>query len=152
MKNVVLITGVALVVGIVVSNYIFLNAAVKTVDKFLNAVQSNNPAEVSKLFCKDAVLIGTVSQIERKGDDIHRYFEYFTNLPNIRVLSKKHSVTTIDPDVQVNNAFVTWSWDGLEKPMVARMTFVVKNKCIFELHSSELPKENEKLYKVSHKY
>jgi len=152
MKNVVLITGLILVVAIVVSNYMFAKAAVRTVDKFLNAVESNNPDEVYKLFCRDAVLMGTVSQVERKGEDILHYFEYFANLPNIRVLAKKYSVTAIEPDVQVNNAFVTWTWDGLEKPVVARMTFVVKNKCIFELHSSELPKENEKLYKVSHKF
>lgn len=93
-----------------------------------------------------------MSQIERKGEDIKLYFDYFANLPNIRVMDKKYQVLEIEPDVWVNNAFVTWMWDGLENPITARMTFVVKDNCIYELHSSELPKENKKLYKISNKF
>ena len=141
-----------LMVAIVASQFLFPNAAVQTVDLFLEAVQQHEPKRVASLFCRDGVLLGTVSQIQRKGEDIERYFNYFAKLPNIHVLSKQHNVSRIEPDVQINNAVVTWTWDGLEKPVVARMTFVVKNSCIFELHSSELPHENEKLFHVSHKY
>jgi len=141
-----------LIVAIVSSYYLFPNAAVRTVDLFLEGVQQHDPKRVASLFCRDGVLLGTVSQIQRKGEDIERYFDYFAKLPNIRVLSKQYNVSRIESDVQINNAVVTWTWDGLKEPVIARMTFVVKNSCIFELHSSELPSENEKLFHVSHKY
>ena len=120
--------------------------------QFLNLVTTHDPEGVANLFCPKGVLLGTVSQIERTGEDIRRYFDYFANLPNIHVINKKYNVLEIEPDVWVNNAFVTWMWKGLEKPITARMTFVVKDNCIYELHSSELPKENTKLHKISNKF
>jgi hypothetical protein len=121
-------------------------------DHFLNLVVSHDPEGVANLFCSEGNLIGTVSRIERTGEDIRLYFEYFANLPNIRVMNKKYIVHEIENDVWINNAFVTWMWDGLEKPITARMTFVVKDNCIYELHSSELPKENKKLHKISNNF
>ena len=56
---------------------------------WINAVtKKNNPAEVAKLFCSDANLVGTVSQIKRRGDDIKKYFDYFAKLPEIKVVKK----------------------------------------------------------------
>lgn len=128
------------------------SSASKLTDAFLDAVQRHQPLEVARLFCREAVLWGTVSKIRREGADIERYFEYFANLPNIRVVSKDYAVAAIEDDVEINNALVTWTWDGLEKPVQARMTFVVKDQCIFELHSSALPEKNEKLHKISQKF
>jgi hypothetical protein len=128
------------------------NETEKITNKFIKAVESNDPEKVSKLFCSNGILIGTVSQVERKNEDIRLYFDYFAKLPNIRVLSKQYSITDIEPDVHVNNAIITWTWDGLKSPIIARMTFVIKDNCIFELHSSALPEENEKLHKISNKF
>jgi len=111
--------------------------------------EKHNPEAIGKLFCTDGNLVGTVSQIKRKGEDIKRYFDYFAKLPGIKVVSKKYNISKIVDNVYLNTAFITWSWDGLEKPITARMTFIYRNKCIFQLHSSALPELNKDLYKIS---
>lgn len=103
------------------------------------------------MFCRDGVLIGTVSQVRRTGEDIQKYFEYFARKPGLSVLDKKYSISRVDDNVTVNDAFITWTWNGLEDPLVARMTFVFKGKCIFELHSSALPGLNDDLLRISGK-
>ena len=111
--------------------------------------EKNRPEAIGKLFCTDGNLIGTVSQIKRNGEDIKRYFDYFAKLPGIKVISKEYNISKVTNNVYINTAFITWSWDGLEKPIVARMSFVYRNKCIFQLHSSALPELNKDLYKIS---
>jgi|TARA_B110000495_G_C22869110_1_gene506781 hypothetical protein len=111
--------------------------------------EKNNPEAIGKLFCTDGNLVGTVSQIKRKGEDIKRYFDYFAKLPGIKVVSKKYNISKIVDNVYLNTAFITWSWEGLEKPITARMTFIYRNKCIFQLHSSALPELNKDLHKIS---
>ena len=123
------------------------SSASRLTDAFLDAVQRHQPLDVARLFCREGILLGTVSNLRREGADIERYFDYFANL---RVVSKEYAVAAIEDDVEINNALVTW--DGLENPVQARMTFVVKDQCIFELHSSALPEKNDKLHKISHKF
>ena len=113
---------------------------------------NNNPQNIYQLFCSDGSLIGTVSQIIRYGKDIENYFEYFAKLKNIQVIKKEYVVSKVCENVYVNTAFMMWSWDGLESPITTRMTFIYKNKCIFQLHSSMLPGLNENLKLVSGKY
>ena len=110
--------------------------------------QNKNPESIYKLFCRDGILIGTVSQSERKKRDIKKYFDYFARLPELRVLSKFYSVTRITDNVYVNNALITWMWKGLKDPVIARMTFIYRNRCLFELHSSKLPDLNKDLKKI----
>lgn len=127
------------------------HAAEQVTERFLEAVQSGDPRAVAALFCPDAILLGTVSQIERRGRDIRKYFDYFAKLPNIHVVERTHEISELEPDIYVDNALVTWAWDGHE-PLTARMSFMVKDGCIFELHSSELPHESEKLHEASGKW
>jgi hypothetical protein len=109
----------------------------------------NNPKKVSELFCHDGSLLGTVSRIKRTGRPaIKEYFEYFARKPGIKVLNAKYNISKVTDRVYINSAFVTWGWDGLYQPITARMTFVFRknmsgNFCIFQLHSSALPDENE---------
>jgi hypothetical protein len=122
----------------------------KMTDLWIKEVtEKHNPEAISKLFCIDGNLVGTVSQIKRNGKDIKRYFDYFAKLPGIKVVSKEYNISKVVDNVYINTAFITWSWDGLEKPIVARMSFVYRNKCIFQLHSSALPELNKDLYKIS---
>ena len=119
-------------------------------DNWINAVTVNHdPDKIMKLFCKDGNLLGTVSQVKRKGKDIKLYFDYFAKLPNIKVISKRYDITKVTSNVFINTAFITWMWDGLEKPIIARMTFVFRDLCIYQLHSSALPTLNESLLKIS---
>jgi len=119
-------------------------------DKWINNVtKKNDPKAVAKMFCRDGNLVATVSQIIRKGDNIRKYFDFFAKLPEIEVKDRKYSISKITPDVYVNTAFITWKWKGLDEPIVVRMTFVFRNKCIFQLHASALPELNESLKKIS---
>ena len=119
-------------------------------DNWIKEVTVNhNPENIAKLFCSDGNLVGTVSQVKRKGIDIKLYFDYFANLPGIKVISKKYNISKVTPNVFVNTAFITWYWDGLKQPITARMTFIFRDKCIFQLHSSVLPEINQNLLNIS---
>ena len=152
MKKVIIL---ALIVSIIILIYYNLfNINKKTIsdltDKWCNEVTINhNPTTISNLFCNDGNLVGTVSQVKRKGNDIKLYFDYFAKLPNIRILKKIYNISKVTSNVYINTAFITWQWDGLDEPIIARMTFIFRNKCIFQLHSSALPAINNSLLKIS---
>jgi hypothetical protein len=110
---------------------------------------AHNPQAIARLFCPDGNLVGTVSQVKRTGTDIERYFDYFANLPGIKVVAKEYKISPVENNVYVNTAFITWQWDGLDKPITARMTFLYRDNCIFQLHSSALPELNEDLLDVT---
>lgn len=110
---------------------------------------NHDPEAIYKLFCPDGNLVGTVSQIKRKGLDIKAYFDYFAKLPGIKVVSRQYNISKVTNNVFLNTAFISWHWNGLKKPIVARMTFLYRNKCIFQLHSSALPDINKNLLKIS---
>jgi len=111
--------------------------------------ENNNPTAVYELFCPDGNLVGTVSQIERRGENIRGYFDYFAKLPGVKALSKEYNINKVTEDVHINTAFITWTWDDLKEPIVARMTFVYRNERIFQLHSSTLPSLNKELLRIS---
>ena len=124
----------------------------KLTDKWIDGVTKfNDPKKISKMFCNGGNLVGTKSQILRKGKQIEGYFKYFAKLPKIRVVSKNYNISKVSDDnsVYLNTAFIKWTWEGLEKPITARMTFLFKNNCIFQLHSSSLPNMSKKLLNVS---
>lgn len=100
---------------------------------------------VASLFSDDATLVGTVSQQVRTGNQIEQYFNFFVNLPNISATPLKSYLTNVSDDVYLNTLFVEWNWDGLEKPIVARMTFLFKKDKIYLLHSSGLPDRPDEL-------
>ena len=110
-----------------------------------NVTEKNDPKLVSEMFCDDGNLIGTVSQNKSQGMYIKKYFDYCAKLPEIKVIDKIYNISEVASNVYINTAFVTWNWKGLKKPVVARMTFVFRNKCIFQLHSSALPDMNKDL-------
>jgi len=119
-------------------------------DKWIYEVTVNhNPENIQNLFCKDGSLVGTVSKVIRTGYDIKFYFNYFAKLPGIKVINKKYNIMKITNNVFLNTAFITWYWDGLDQPITARMTFIYRDKCIFQLHSSVLPEINKNLLNIS---
>jgi hypothetical protein len=119
-------------------------------DKWIIEVtKKHNPEAISKMFCSDGNLVGTVSQIKRQGKDIKTYFKYFAKLPGIKVINKKYNISQVTDNVFINTAFITWSWDGLQEPVTARMTFTFRDDCIYQLHSSALPDLNKDLVNVS---
>ena len=130
------------------------SVSVKDIEDLTNlwireVTERNNPEAISKLFCADGNLVGTVSQVKRNGADIKKYFDYFAKLPGIRVVAKEYNISKITDNVYLNTAFIRWQWEGLSEPITARMTFIFRNKCIFQLHSSALPDLNKDLYKIS---
>jgi len=146
-----------LLIGSLMFIYFMYNAFVnnrqniiKATDNWINAVTvKHDPAKIANLFCSDGNLVGTVSKIKRTGKDINLYFEYFANLPGIKVISKEYNISKVTSNVYINTAFITWVWDSLDQPIVARMTFVFRDNCIFQLHSSALPELNKNLLNIS---
>jgi len=66
------------------------HAAEQVTERFLAAVESGDPR--AALFCPDAILLATV-QIERRGRDIRKYFDYFAKLPNLHVVERTKSAS-----------------------------------------------------------
>jgi len=105
-------------------------------------VRFHDPPSIRDRFCDDGNLLGTVSQTIRRDDKIREYFEYFARQPGIRILERVYNISHVEGDVWLNTAFVTWWWDKLPQPLVARMTFLFRRGCIVQLHSSALPKQH----------
>ena len=122
----------------------------KLTDNWIEMVTiENNPTKVAELFCSDGSLVGTVSKEIRTKENIKAYFNFFAKLPGIKVISRTYNISKISSNVYTNTAFITWNWDGLKEPIVARMTFIFRGNCIFQLHSSALPELNEDLLHIS---
>jgi hypothetical protein len=118
-------------------------------NQWIDAVVSeHNSAKIAAMFCPDGNLVGTVSTRIRQGAAIEQYFDYFANLPGIAVLDAEYLVSRVTDNVYLNTAFITWTWDG-QSPLVARMSFLFRDDCIFQLHSSVLPEANEHLRALS---
>ena len=155
MNSIILIVVFAII--LVLSQYVIPKNTTCTIkeisdltDQWIKEVTVNHdPDAIHKLFCEDGNLIGTVSQVKRKGMDIRRYFDYFSKLPGIQVTDKQYNISKVTDRVFINTAFIAWYWDGLETPLVARMSFVFRDNCIFQLHSSKLPGINDKLLQIS---
>ena len=109
-------------------------------DKWLDEITLNkDPNEAYKLICSDGSFIGTVSEIKKKGEDIKEYFDYFANLPGLKVIKKKYNIVKITDNIYTNTAFITWSWDDLDEPLNTQIVFTFKNKCIYQINTNNLP-------------
>lgn len=145
---------ILILVAVIGAYYLFLGSGSKQntatlTDNWINAVTvKHDPAYIASLFCSDGNLVGTVSQTIRKDDAIKQYFNYFAKLPGIKVLKREYDIQKVSNNVYLNTAFITWTWDDLDEPIVARMTFIFRGNCIFQLHSSALPDLNESLKKT----
>ena len=129
------------------------NTSKKTVENITNefiynVTKSNNSTSLNNQFCNNGYLIATLSRKTRrktKQGGMKEYFDYFANLKGISVLSKHYDIQKISKNVYLNQATIEWKWDDINKPVTARMTFIIKNNCIFLLHSSSLPPFNKKI-------
>ena len=124
-------------------------------DKFLYFTTVLNDADATaSLFCSEGILMGTVSQIIRTGNDIKRYFDYFVNLDQLTAISKAYTISQIPgTDVWINNAYITFQyWNGTSYSVIqARMQFTYDGSCIYELYSAQLPALNSHLVEISGK-
>lgn len=118
-------------------------------DQWCETALNKTPSDMVDLFCNNSILLGTVSQTIRDSpESIYDYFNYFMNIQGLEIINKNYNITKINPTTYVNNAYITWVYDGRE-PFTARMTFVYENTqgrwCLFLLHSSVLPDRVEAL-------
>ena len=107
----------------------------------IEKIRSNNPNEVSDLYHKDGVLLGTFSNIERNGKRL--ILDYFKNLLKSQVDVKiitKHEYKT--KDIAIASGLYNFIVNN--KEIKARFSFVFlktkKNWEILSHHSSILPK------------
>lgn len=139
----------ALIVKLFVDKFVVLEGFTNSEDKvkdltdrWITSISSNNDGdEAYQLICSDGKLVGTVDSIEKNGEDIKKYFNYFAKLPNIKVKNKKYNISEISKDdIYTNTAYITWEWDDLEEPLTTKIQFTFKDKCIHQIKFDELPK------------
>ena len=104
-------------------------------NKFLTRVTKKNLDKttqatlIDELFCENATLRGTVSQIIRNKNSnpsIKDYFEaYFSraNIPGLRVLRRKFKVVKLNNNLYANYAYVKFNIDK-ETQVTAVMSFI----------------------------
>ena len=110
-------------------------------ETWVEKIKTNDPKQVASLYHADGLLLGTFSDIERKGYDL--ILEYFENLLKAKVdveIITQHEHKT--DSLVVSSGLYNFKVDG--KIIKARFSFVfVKTKESWKIlshHSSELPK------------
>ena len=69
-------------------------------EKMIFEIVKKNPNKVTNMFCNGAKLITRTSKITKSGIHIEEYFNFFANLPNIKVLEKNYNIEKIGVDIQ----------------------------------------------------
>jgi len=111
--------------------------------KWINAIKTGNPKEVTNLYYDDGILLGTFSNKERIGHEL--ILEYFENLlkspVEVEIVSEHASVSE---SVAVNSGLYNFVTDG--KTINARFSFVYqKNNDEWKItshHSSVIPESD----------
>jgi len=121
----------------------------KSTAAWMHAVVNQSDSQaVADLFCANGMLVATAGFGIRKqtnstdgwgdeeGHTIKKFFDYFATLPGQRISNRHNNIVRLSTQVYVNNAWVSWTWDG-NAGMATRMTFVfvetASGTCIFEL-------------------
>ena len=112
-------------------------------DTWVEKIRTNDPKQVASLYHDDGLLLGTFSDIERKGHDL--ILDYFENLLKAQVdveivTQHKHESDSIVS----NSGFYNFIVDG--KTVNARFSFVFiktdNDWKILSHHSSVLPESH----------
>ena len=111
--------------------------------KWINAIKTGDPKEVTNLYHDDGILLGTFSNKERIGHEL--ILEYFENLlkspVEVEIVSEHASVSE---SVAVNSGLYNFVTDG--KTINARFSFVYqKNNDEWKItshHSSVIPESD----------
>ena len=112
-------------------------------ETWVDKIRTNDPKQVASLYHSDGLLLGTFSDIERKGYDL--ILAYFENLFNAKVdveivTQHKHETDSL----VVNSGLYNFIVDG--KTVNARFSFVFINADgewkILSHHSSVLPESH----------
>ena len=113
------------------------------IETWVEKIRTNDPNQVASLYHDDGLLLGTFSDVERKGHDL--ILAYFENLLKSKVdvevvTQHKHETDSIS----VNSGLYNFIVDG--KTVNARFSFVFKKTeddwKILSHHSSVLPESN----------
>ena len=111
--------------------------------KWINAIKTGDPKEVTNLYYDDGILLGTFSNKERIGHEL--ILEYFENLlkspVEVEIVSEHASISE---SVAVNSGLYNFVTDG--KTINARFSFVYqKNNDEWKItshHSSVIPESD----------
>ena len=113
------------------------------IETWVEKIRTNDPKQVASLYHDDGLLLGTFSDIERKGHDL--ILAYFENLLKSKVdvevvTQHKHE----DDSITVNSGLYNFIVDG--KTVNARFSFVFiktgDDWKILSHHSSVLPESH----------
>ena len=117
--------------------------------QFFNYNQKIDRADrISKLFTRNATILGTVSKIVRTNQDesLRNYFLYFANLPNTQIMimdPKISNITIQQVSSKVYQYYELVYWKIKHQLFRAQMTFTIVETLsgmkIHNIHSSILP-------------
>jgi len=114
------------------------------------ALASRQPATITNLYDKDAVLLATFSDKVDGSAEIQEYFVGLTKNEGLRVTFNEQEIRTIAPNVVSNSGLYTFAFekDGKTVEVPARYTFVYRKTGdgwkIMEHHSSIRPESGKK--------
>jgi uncharacterized protein (TIGR02246 family) len=122
----------------------------KIVNNWLETVKEGTPTEISKLYAKDGVLLGTVAENVKQGRGVIKtYFEMFKK-KNPEGIINSIIFQYLGNEYGVADGNYTFELDDEENPgervfVQARFTFVVnlKTEEIHTHHSSSRPVNNK---------
>jgi len=122
----------------------------EALDKWLKTVSKGSSKDVSSLYSKDGILVGTVAQKLKRGrGNIKSYFDHFLKKENLSGEIDTMEVQDIGCAVIVSG-FYTFFWDedGSKKATKARYTIVLRKRGdgtmeILHHHSSVQPEITE---------
>ena len=119
--------------------------ASELLQKWVSAIKSGDPKQVTDLYHVDGILLGTFSNKERVGHEL--ILEYFENLlkspVEVEIVSEHRStnVTSIQQGFSINSGLYNFVTGG--KTINARFSFVYQNHTgvwkIVSHHSSVIP-------------
>lgn len=110
-------------------------------DKWNNALQTRDPAQMTALYANDAILLPTISnQICHNHEEIRNYFELFLQKKPKGVINESN--IRIFDELAINSGIYTISCED-NTHLKARFTFLYKwngkQWLIIEHHSSKMP-------------
>lgn len=116
----------------------------KIINKWIQLVNENNIEELLKLYDDKAILLPTLSnKIRRNKIEIRDYFKCFLNKNCLKAeLMQLYIQSMYNGDLKIDSGTYTFRYKdkNINKKLLARFTFVIKNGLIIEHHSSVDPK------------
>ena len=101
-------------------------------DAFLEAITTGDSDRAMRLFCHD----GYVIDGESKSIEAPIFVSDMIKTSGIKIEDRSYNFQRITDKVWVNSTTINFTWDGMTTPKRVPMTFIFRNGCISQIHTS----------------